>query len=1173
METARLRDLDVHLLGPIAAERRGDAVALGGPRQRSVLARLALVAGQVVTVDRLIDDVWSGRPPATAVNTLQSYVSLLRRALGDPTLLRREGPGYLITLPREQMDAGRFEANVAAAGAALEADPATALSLLDAALAEWRGPALADVSDEPWARSAIVRWDDMRVAAIEWRADACLALGRLEGLVGELERALGEHPTREALAHRLMLALYRSGRQAEALRVYTRTRQYLAEEIGVDPGPDLVALQRAILNHDPELIVNPAAATPSTPAAPVVVTTAAPGPPSPPGPSPVPLPGPARRAGQQHFVGRRRHLDTLRRVWRDVQRGSRAVVLLSGETGIGKSRLAARFATEAHQHGTVVLWGRATPEAVVPFEPMVEALRNMLRTLSPEARRRIVTDRGLLTLLLPELTQLVPEVQPARAEPEIERYLLFETITDLLHTESTNAPILFVLDDLQWADSATLALLEHVLLHDFQGRVMALGTMRLPHDEPRPDVDRMLLRLERDGVLTKIRLRGLDAGEVEELLTLTDRADVDGDALMQATGGNAFYVTELLRHAGTLGEDDIPESVQAMIDVRLDRLDPAVNMVLNLVAVAGQAATLSVLAAAGDFEADRLLDAADLAVAAGLLVEDGAGRLAMPHMLTRQAVLARLSRTRRLDLHRRIGDALEHASEPHEVPETLAYHLLEAGSLADRSKRIAAGLDAGRRALDLATYDDAATWVRRVDELMTPQTPLHLQTELDLLRSDVQRALGDHRGALAAARTAAEHARAHGEPMLLARSAEAWMLSMSGVGFEIGEPPDHDLVAVMTEAIEALPAHERQYGVRLRSMLSSALVVSDDDWTRRERIADEAMAIAEVDGRAELRASALLARRLSWWRTTRLAERADVALAAVAEAGRTDNVHLELTTILVALADLLEQGRLEDHDALFERFQALSAPLRQPLYDVYTAFMQASTALSRGQYAVARRLADAALERGLASHGRNAVTIHATVWFQIHHDLGTLATTIDECERHAATGNRMWSVALAAAHALSGDLDAGRRGFERIIDVEGLHLYEPTAMLLINCRLVEVGAALGDRERTAAVAATLAPYDGCVASSGIGGVTIGPVARYLGLAALVAGDLDDAVDILQRAVDMASRDGMTPHEAAARHDLARALRQRRGLGDGARADTEAATAASLAATIGLHLQP
>jgi len=377
------RTLDIRLLGPITAERDGEPVSLGGPRQRAVLARLALVVGHVVTVDRLVDDVWAGDPPATAVNTLQSYVSLLRRALGDAQALRREGPGYVLAIERDALDAARFEDRVAEARAL--GTSAAALDVLDAGLSEWRGPVMADVADEEWARSAAVRWEELRLAALEARFDVLLATGRHGEAVAELDRALDEHPLREGFARRLMIALYRSDRQADALRTFSRTRGVLAEELGLAPSPALVALQSAILNHDPELTAPPASVTaahgqPAEPAPPPRrPSSGASASPSSGDASPVALPGPAQRAGTAAFVGRRTHLTTLHRHWSAVTSGDRNLALLVGEAGAGKSRLAARFAAEVHQLGGIVLWGRATPEAIVPFEPMVEAQRGAHR--------------------------------------------------------------------------------------------------------------------------------------------------------------------------------------------------------------------------------------------------------------------------------------------------------------------------------------------------------------------------------------------------------------------------------------------------------------------------------------------------------------------------------------------------------------------------------------------------------------------------------------------------------------------------------------------------------------------------------------------------------------------------------------------------------------------------
>jgi len=252
----------------------------------------------------------------------------------------------VLAVDRGVLDATRFEDAAAAGRSALADNPATALARFDDALGEWRGPALADVADEEWARAAATRWEELRLATLESRFDALLSLGRHGEVIGELERAVDEHPLREGLARRLMLALYRDGRQADALRAYARTREVLADELGLDPTPDLVALQTAILNHDREL-AGPLATAARVP----VAERDEPPPPSSsaaPPPSPVPLPGAIARANAETFTGRDRQLAGLHRIWNAARSWTRHVALLTGEAGAGKSRLAARFAAEVH---------------------------------------------------------------------------------------------------------------------------------------------------------------------------------------------------------------------------------------------------------------------------------------------------------------------------------------------------------------------------------------------------------------------------------------------------------------------------------------------------------------------------------------------------------------------------------------------------------------------------------------------------------------------------------------------------------------------------------------------------------------------------------------------------------------------------------------------------------
>lgn len=245
--------MEFRVLGSLEVVDNDGLLALGTPRQRALLAVLLVHRGEVVSSDRLIDELWGEQPPATANKIVQGYVSNLRKALGDG-LLVTEGRGYGLRLEPGQVDVDRFDSLVAQGREALEGgDALTAGAVLRDALGVWRGPALADFTYEPFAQAEIARLAEARLAALEDRIDADLASGEQTRLVGELEALVREHPLRERLRAQLMLALYRSGRQADALEIYRRTRQALVEELGLEPGPRLQELERAILAHDPAL--------------------------------------------------------------------------------------------------------------------------------------------------------------------------------------------------------------------------------------------------------------------------------------------------------------------------------------------------------------------------------------------------------------------------------------------------------------------------------------------------------------------------------------------------------------------------------------------------------------------------------------------------------------------------------------------------------------------------------------------------------------------------------------------------------------------------------------------------------------------------------------------------------------------------------------------------------
>jgi DNA-binding SARP family transcriptional activator len=240
------------LLGPLEVWEEDERLLLGGPKQRLVLAHLLLRANQVMPADRLIDQVWGEEPPDAARSALQAYVSRLRRSLG-PGRLQGRPPGYVLRATPDEVDVLRFEDLVGQARRRAAAEPRAALRLLDDALALWRGPALADLAAEPSLGPELARLEEFRLAASEERIEALLVLGRHGEVEAELEQLTKEQPLRERLWGQRLLALYRSGRQAEALAAFQQTRQILAEELGIDPSPALQRLHQQILRQDTAL--------------------------------------------------------------------------------------------------------------------------------------------------------------------------------------------------------------------------------------------------------------------------------------------------------------------------------------------------------------------------------------------------------------------------------------------------------------------------------------------------------------------------------------------------------------------------------------------------------------------------------------------------------------------------------------------------------------------------------------------------------------------------------------------------------------------------------------------------------------------------------------------------------------------------------------------------------
>jgi DNA-binding SARP family transcriptional activator len=336
--------VEYRILGPLEVAANGRAVPLGGTKQRAVLAVLLLHRNAVVPTDRLVEDLWGAEAPAAAAKTVQVHVSRLRKALGSGALETRAG-GYALNVDSASVDLFRFEELTKEGRRRLAAgDPAAARAAFGDALALWRGPPLADFAYEPFAQTEIARLEELRVAALEDRIEADLALDEHASLAPELEALIAAHPLRERLRRQLMLALYRSGRQADALQAYREAQRALGE-LGIEPTRALRDLEAAILRHDPglDLAVRP-----------------------------------GRRAAGV-FIGRERELSQLLAGLDDAFAGRGRLFLVYGAAGVGKTRLADEVAARAKERGARILWGRAWKEGgdAPDYWPWRQALRGI----------------------------------------------------------------------------------------------------------------------------------------------------------------------------------------------------------------------------------------------------------------------------------------------------------------------------------------------------------------------------------------------------------------------------------------------------------------------------------------------------------------------------------------------------------------------------------------------------------------------------------------------------------------------------------------------------------------------------------------------------------------------------------------------------------------------------
>jgi DNA-binding SARP family transcriptional activator/tetratricopeptide (TPR) repeat protein len=1118
--------LDFSILGPLEVRANGELIALGGPKQRALLAILLLNAGRVVSRDRLIEALWAERAPGSARHAVEVNVSRLRKSLGatraGDSVLATRAPGYVLHIARDELDLQRFERLLAdGRRASAGGDSEGAAAALREAESQWRGRPLADLEFEPFARTDVERLEELRLVATEERVEAELALGLAGELVAELGQLTREHPWRERLHVQFMLALYRSGQQADALAAFVRAREVLVEQLGIEPGAELAALHQAMLVHDVALDSPRAPNGTGRPTRRSTMLAA------------------ARRGlvcapalaldPEATFAGREAELAIARAAWDDAAAGHRQIVLVSGEPGIGKTRLAAEIAAHAVDRGATVLYGHCDDGLAAPAQPFAEALGAFVAACpADELRLRLGATATDLHPVVPALRALIPRGRaPAPVDPDLERLRACEAVAALLAEAGEVAPVLLVLDDLHWADELSLQLLRHLGGGSPAVRLLVLATYRDTEASRSPLLPDLVASLGRTPDAAHVPLGPLAEEAVAALLEHAGRAPELAGGVRTATRGNPFFVGELVHALGEQGTPITPR-VRDVVRGRLAGLPPEAGVLLAFAAVAGPEFDLDVVARAAGLDTDDALDALEAAERARLVVPAGRlDRFTFAHALVRQAIVEDLPASRQVRMHARIARALERAATVRAVPAgELAVHLDAAGSLVDARSALLHARRAGDEAAARLAFDVAADHYERAlraHERFPVGDPQE-RRDLDLARARAREYAGDPRAYDMLGRVAAD-AEAAGDGT---RMAEA-LLEMGGLGLDFLNE-DGGLIALLRRALALVPTADGSDRARLLGYLALRALYSIPD-AERAAIAAESVAMARRTGDGEALASTLILHSWTVMDPERVAERLAIA---------DDLVALQAPVIpfansighVVRFMALVELGDVVAADAALAQARASA---RVPAAHWTVMETSATRAVLAGDLARAETLAVQAGAVALAA-GTRSVVVESNSAPLIRFVRG-LQGRLGELEplfagTSAGEERPAWTFLTEAQLARArNDRDGAAAHFARAVEHGLLAMPRGAPWAGTLTSAADICAWLGDGPTAARLHALLAPCAGTMMP------VTGPIARPVGALARTLGRPDEAERRLRDAVALCERMQAEAHLAVARLEL------------------------------------
>lgn len=897
----------------------------------------------------------------------------------------------------------------------------------------------------------------------------------------------------------------------------------------------------------------------------------------------LPLPQRLREVPPLGYVGRSDERARLAELLAQAREGCRRVAFLSGEPGIGKTRLASHLAVEAHGEGATVLFGRCDEDLGLPYGPWVEALRHYVA----EAPSEVIAAHserygGELARLVPELRGVSGYPAPTETDPETERFLLFAAVAGLLEDAARESPLVLILDDLHWADKPSLMLLRHLVTRGGDLRLLVIGTYRdsdLTRGHP---LAGLLADLHREEGVSRLPLTGLAHDDVIAIMAAAAGHDVQADgrqlaqAILRETDGNPFYVGELLRHLresgaivqgadgrfrlrGTIEELGLPQSVREVVGRRIERLSEEARRALTIAAVIGRDFDVALLAPVVEVGEDALLDSLDEALEASVINEasGGVGRFTFAHALINHTLYDELSRTRRARLHARVAAAIEAqcGDDPGERVAELAHHSLKAATPDHPAKAVEYARRAGERALSELAPDDALRWFGQAIELadQTPASSSVLRCDLLIGLGEAQRQTGDpkHRETLLAASALAD------ELADADRAARAAVANSRGWNRVFGKV-DAELIAAIDRAVALDGLREPARSARLMARQAAELQF-DPDHERRWALADKALALAREAGDERTLVHVLFDYAYATWGRNNVpqkrAERAELSELArkVGDPALSAWADQSEATLLILTGDVA------GFEATVARVLAAVDGLGQPALRWFASYFAAALAFIRGDLDEAERMAGESAQIGTEAGQADAAMIYAVQLSIVRGQQGRAGELLELMRQSVEQnpGLPAWRAALALFYAYTGRLDdAGALVSEAVDDrLAAIPFDQARTSALVNYS--EVAFILRDRRAAGVLYEALDPWADQFVFTGAS--CSGSARLYLGMLASLQDEHDLADEHFALACRLHECQGMPLHGAHTRARWAQAL-GRRGDTDRAREQAELALA-------------